>query len=218
MEVWQIILIVTGVIVTVSIMLYIINILQKGGKYKGQSIEEIVGKKPGDVTEEDLRKLSKSDCFQLFYAAKAPEFSKFKGEYKADTLNVGVMAPFANYYTHHFFGPGYWIGKAFNPFETDKGWGYNIFKETKNGKEIIHRTRKMDTHIGPSLIDDQDSFHLIYKPYNGGTVKSMHDELRIINDNLYIGMGYMGIGGGSINPAPFIIVGPPTEWVGIDKK
>jgi hypothetical protein len=72
----------------------------------------------------------------------------------------------------------------------------------------------MNTYIGASNIDRKMSFHLDYSPYNSGLVHSMHDEIRKINDNLYIGMGYMAAGGGSINPAPFVLVGPPAVWVG----
>ncbi len=67
-------------------------------------------------------------------------------------------------------------------------------------------------------IDERESFHLVYKAYNGGMVHSMHDEVRRINDRLYLCMGYMAAGGGSINPAPFYLFGTPGEWVGIDKE
>jgi len=46
----------------------------------------------------------------------------------------------------------------------------------------------------------------------------MRDEIRKINDHLFIGIGYMGLGGGSINPAPFVLIGPAKEWVGVDKQ
>jgi len=58
----------------------------------------------------------------------------------------------------------------------------------------------------------------VYRAYNGGLVHSMHDEIRKINDTLYMGMGYMAAGGGSINPAPFILYEKPSAWVGPDKK
>jgi len=46
----------------------------------------------------------------------------------------------------------------------------------------------------------------------------MQDEVRKVNDNLFICIGYMGIGGGSINPAFFILYGEPEKWVGADKQ
>jgi hypothetical protein len=42
----------------------------------------------------------------------------------------------------------------------------------------------------------------------------MRDELRKINPTLFIGMGYMPIGGGSINPGPFVVYGNPSPWLG----
>jgi len=112
------------------------------------------------------------------------------------------------------FGPGRWEGKAFHPVLKDKGYGYNIFKD-EGGK--LYRTRKMDTVIGPSDYDGKPAFKLNYGAYNSGTVQSMRDEIRKINDNLFLGLGYMALGGGKINPAPFALIGPAKEWVGVDQ-
>lgn len=206
-------------LVFVQLALTGINILQKGGSYKGLSMEQILGVAPGKATAKDIEKLNKAALFQLFYAAPAPNHEEVKGEYSGKTLTVGVLALSVDVYTHHFFGPGRWLGKAFFPFEKDKGWGYNIFSgKGKDRKEVLYRVRKMNTYIGKSLIDGKDSFHLDYRPHNSGTVHSMHDELRKINDNIFLGMGYMTLGGGSINPAPFLIIGPAAKWVGADKE
>jgi hypothetical protein len=219
MKALKIILIAVVALVVVQLTLTGINILQKGGAYKGQSMEQILGIAPGKATVNDIEKLDKAALFQLFYAAPAPKFEEVKGEYSGQTIPVGVLAMSADIFTHHFFGPGRWLGKAFFPFEKDKGWGYNMFSsKNKDGQEVIYRVRKMNAYIGKSPIDGKDSFHLDYSPYNSGTVHSMHDELRKINDNIFLGMGYMGIGGGSINPAPFLVIGPAVKWVGTDKQ
>jgi hypothetical protein len=76
----------------------------------------------------------------------------------------------------------------------------------------------MDTEIGTSDQDGKPAFKLNYGAYNSGTVRSMRDELRKINDNLFLGLGSMALGGGSINPAPFVVMGPAKEWVGVDKQ
>jgi len=201
-----------GAIIFFQVLITLINILQKGGAYKGKSIDEILGVSAQSAKPEDVLRLSKPEVMQLYYAAKAPDFKSIKGEYRAKNLPVGVQAFSADFYTHHFFGPGRWEGKAFLPENNDSGYGYNIFRK----KDKIFRTRKMNTSIGKSNIDDKPTFHVDYKPHNGGTVHSMHDEIRSINDTLYIGMGYMGLGGGSINPAPFIVYGKATPWVGLD--
>lgn len=205
------IILVLAIFIGLNFLLISINIIQKGGKYDGRSIEQILGKPPEIANVEDIKRLSKSEIMQLFYAASPPEFTSMNGEYKAQTLSVGIMSPVVDYFTHHFFGPGRWEGKAFFPKEKNKGWGYNMFslKDGKNGITLV-RTRKMETWITKSEIDDKDSFHLVYRAYNGGLVKSMHDEIRKINNTLYMGMGYMAAGGGSINPAPFILYGMPS--------
>jgi hypothetical protein len=219
MKALKITLIVIGVIILLNVAVTGINIMQNGGKYDGRSIEKILGIPADKATLKDIQKLSKAEVFQLFYASPAPSLSDLKGEYKAFTLPLGILATPTDFYTHHFFGPGRWEGKAFATLEKDKAWGYNIFAaKDKDGKTVLARTRKMNTYIGTSTIDDKPSYHLDYSPYNSGTVHSMHDELRRINDNLYIGMGHMALGGGAINPAPFVVIGPPEKWVGADKE
>lgn len=213
MKAFKNVLIVVGVLVLLSFGLTGINIYQKGGPYDGRSLEKILGVAPEKATVDDILKLSKPEVFQLFYAAPAPAFGDVRGEYAARTMDVGIMASGASYFTHHFFGPGRWMGKAFYPAEKERGYGYNIFQD-ETGK--IFRTRKMDTSIEPSDYDGKPSFKLNYDAYNCGAVNSMRDELRKINGNLIIGLGYMALGGGKINPAPFVLTGPAKDWVGVD--
>jgi hypothetical protein len=215
MKALKIILIVVGVVIVLNVAMTGINILQNGGKYDGRSMEKILGVAPEKATLDDINKLSKAEVFQLFYAAPAPAFAELKGEYTAVGLDKGILAKPTALFTDHVFGEGHWEGKAFFPFEKDKGNGYNISSDS-SGK--IHRTRRMDTQIGPSDYDGKPSFKLNYCAYNSGTVNSMRDELRRINKNLYLGLGYMGLGGGSINPAPFVVMGPAKAWAGADKQ
>jgi len=42
----------------------------------------------------------------------------------------------------------------------------------------------------------------------------MHDEARKIN-NLTICVGHVALGSGLFNPAPFVLIGPTTLWVGL---
>lgn len=214
MKAIKIILLTICALILIALAATGINLLQKGGAWDGRSMEKILGVPPEKATLNDLAKLSKAEIFQLYYAADVPSFEKVRGEYAAVTVDVGVMALGAAYFTHHFFGPGRWEGKAFNPSEKDKGYGYNIFRDA-GGK--IYRTRRMDTEIGPSDYDGKPAFKLNYGAYNAGTVESMRDEIRKINDKLFLGLGYMALGGGKINPAPFALIGPAKEWVGVDQ-
>ncbi|MCU0820982.1 MAG: hypothetical protein MUC95_00725, partial [Spirochaetes bacterium] len=38
----------------------------------------------------------------------------------------------------------------------------------------------------------------------------------VINDRLYIGLGYLTWNGGIYNPSPFVLYGDPAPWVGPD--
>lgn len=204
------ILLVLGALLLVNVALFGINILQNGsGSWSGKSMDEILGVPAQQATVADIERLSKSEVMQLFLAAEAPDLQAMKGEYRAKTLSVGIMAGAADFFTHHFFGPGRWQGKAFHPLDQQKGKGYNIFTDG--------RKRKMDTYIATSAFDEKDSMHLDYSPYNTGLVHSMHDEIRKINDSLFLGMGHMAAGGGAINPAPFVLYGQPSPWVGPDE-
>lgn len=145
----------------------------------------------------------------------APSLKKLKGEYRAVNPPSGILAGSVQFLTDYFFGPGKWIGKAFMPLDERKGKGYNIFSmESKGGKIRVYRTRKIDTFIGKSAYDGRNSCHLVYERNNSFPIDSMKDELRMVNEKLFIGLGHMALGGGSINPSPFIVYGNPEKWVG----
>jgi hypothetical protein len=218
-------LFVAGSTLGANIALTIINILQAGSKYPdGRTMKDILGKDPAKATADDVAKLSRKDCMQLFYAAEAPDFASLKGEFTAKVLPGGVLGPASELFTHHVFPTGgitlktHWDGKAFMPESASSGYGYNLFTDKSSGSPKTLRIRKFKTHVGPTTLgkDGRNSIHLVYHDFNSGTVKSMHDEARKINDNLYICGGYMALGGGWVNPAPFVLTGPPSEWVGLD--
>lgn len=218
-----------GIAILIGLMLLVnlINIAQAGSKRPdGRSMAQILGVDPENATFEDIEKLSRKDSMQLFYAANAPDHPKLQGEYQARLLSGGILGGASAFFTHHIFPTGKftrftrWDGKAFASDAENKGHGYNIFKEKlPRGPEKILRLRPMRTSIASSKVgkDGKPSFFLDYHWDNKGTVHSMRDEIRQINPELYIGAGYMGLGGGPINPAPFVLIGPPTSWVGSDK-
>jgi hypothetical protein len=206
-----------GILVVVGFILTVINILQNGiGGWDGRTVEKILGVPQEKATVADIEKLSKSEVIQLFYAASPPEFTSVNGEYKAKILQLGIMGPIAPLYTKYILGPGDWKGKAFYPFEKDGGWGYNLWEIKENGQSKIIRTVKMKTFIGKSRLDNKESLQLDYSPFNGGIDYYMKDEVRRINDRLYICMGMVIPVGHRFNPAAFILY-DPTPWVGPDK-
>ena len=217
MKVIKKVLIGIGILVILGLILTVINSLQNGiGGWDGRTVEQILVVSPDKATVADIEKLSKSEVMQLFYAAPPPKFASVKGEYKAKILQLGIMGPIAPFYTKYLLGPGDWKGKAFYPFEKDRGWGYNLWEIRKKGEPKIIRTVKMKTFIGKSLLDDKESFQLDYSPFNGGIDYYMKDEVRCINDKLYICMGMVITVGHRFNPAAFVMY-DPTPWIGPDE-
>ncbi len=189
------------------VLMNAVNVLQNGARsWDGRSPAAILGKDPARADLLDLRRLSKAELMQLFYASPPPDYKTMGGRFEARLLSVGVMAPATAVFTHNFFGPGHWVGKSFQPGPSGAdGTGDNLFSD---GSSKAIRARKNRIYIGPSLLDKKVSMHLDYAPYNGGLVHSMRDEVRMINTSLYLGMGHMALGGGSINPAPFVLMRP----------
>jgi hypothetical protein len=85
------------------------------------------------------------------------------------------------------------------------------------GKEETIRIIRMKTRLGSSVYDKNQSFHLEYHDYTPFPVSTMRDEVRKINDKLYLGQGILGISFGARNIFPFALMGPPAPWVGPDK-
>ncbi len=216
-----------GLIVISLIVLNGINILQAGSrKPDGRTMAGILGVEPAVAVFDDVEKLSRKDKMQLFYAAETPEMTALNGEYEAKLLSGGVLGPSSALFTHHVFPTGritlgtIWAGKAFMANGGPTGKGYNIFQQKKpDGTFRTLRTRPMKTSLAVSKVgkDGKLSFQVDYRTDNTGMIHSMRDEIRRVNDTLFIGAGYMALGGGSMNPAPFALIGPPKPWVGPDK-
>lgn len=215
-----------GLLLLSIVILNGINIFQAGSKTPDdRTMAQILGTASETAVFDDVEKLSRKDKMQLFYAAKTPDFTALNGEYEARLLSGGVLGKSSALFTHHVFPTGLvtlrtrWEGKAFKANDTNTGRGYNIFSEKKSdGTAKTLRIRTMRTSLAVSKIgkDRKLSFQVDYSSDNTGTIHSMRDEIRQINENLFIGAGYMGLGGGPLNPAPFVLIGPAKPWVGPD--
>jgi hypothetical protein len=217
-------IVVIGILVMIA--LNITNIIQAGSrKPDGRTMAQILGVDPNDATYDDIEKLSRKEKMQLFYTAPAPDFNSLNGEYSARLLSGGVLGGSSAYFTHHIFPTGKltlktrWIGKAFKSEGKNEGTGYNIFTDPAGGKIKTLRIRKIKTTMAPTRIGKNGklSFQIDYSDFNKGMIHSMRDEIRQINKSLFIGAGYMGLGGGPLNPAPFALIGPPEPWKGADE-
>ncbi len=139
MKALKIVLVVVVALVVVQLALTGINIWQKGGPTRADhGADPRVD--PAKATDKDIEKLDKAAVFQLFYAAPAPKFEDVKGEYNAKTLPVGILAASADFYTHNFFGPGRWVGKAF--LQAEKRRGGDTISSRARGKTGRKRSRE----------------------------------------------------------------------------
>ena len=206
--------------------LNVVNILQAGSrKADGRTMRQILGVDPETATYDDIEKLPRSEKMQLFHAARVPKFEDINGEYRARLLSGGVLGPASAWFTHHIFPTGKptfkteWVGKGFQSLGDDTGQGYNIFVERTGASTNTRRLRQIRTAMTPTKIGKggKPVFQIDYSRFNPDLIHSMRDEIREVNANLYIGAGYMALGGGYRNPAPFVLEGPPREWVGPDQ-
>ena len=210
--------------------------------YLGKSLQAIIPKDREALTAEDLKKLNRQQLVGIFHQLVSPEVSEMRGEDRASILDDGnafnrFMSSLCLYFAY-----GLWMHKAFEPLSDRQGHGYNTFLTTMGrdrenlylslGAQMINllrsfrgtsapaRTARMirnKTHIGPSMFDNRTSFHLVYRDYNAFPVSTMHDEVRKVNDTLFLGLGILTVTGGRRNIFPFVLMGPPDPWVGPDE-
>jgi len=206
--------------------------------YLGKSLQAIIPKDREAITVEDLKKLNRQQLVGVFHQLISPEVSEMRGEYRAMLLDSGNAVNSSLSTLFLYFTWGIWRHKAFEPLSQRHGHGYNTFltalpKVPENvflagaaslaglvrsafGSSAPQRMVRMmcnKTFIGPSVFDLRTSFHLVYKDYNSFYTSTMKDEVRKVNDTLYLGLGRLTITLGKINPFPFVLMGPPEPWV-----
>jgi hypothetical protein len=207
-----------GLLITI---LFFINVLLIGfTSYHGESADSILGCPTLSATASDLDKLSIFQTKQLFHALDAPAFKDMNGEYDATIFSVGPIHWLMRFYLNTFFGPGgKWIGKAFKSRKDNSIEGYNIFSVSRGSNEsLTKRARKMSPCFKKSRLDSKTSLYIGYSIKDNPFIAAhtVCDEIRKINNNLYLGMGYMPIKGFHICLLPFFLRGPGKEYIGLD--
>jgi hypothetical protein len=105
---------------------------------------------------------------------------------------------------------GYWLGKAFRKVAPNAGEGYNRWR--RGGGKIVRNARFI-TEPGISLLDGKPSLLMYYGAYRPEN-PTFVDEIRKLDDYIYLGVGStLGTDGTRI-PESFVLVGPTDEWVG----
>lgn len=166
---------------------------------------------------EKLLALSKDEVVALWKTLDPPEFTELDGHYMGLVPNAGDAAAqkaLGKFMYNEDSAIGYWLGKAYKPTSATKGEGYNRWR--KPGGKVV-RNMQFSTDIGKSLIDGKPSFMMYYGTYNPAT--TLTDELRKLDDYIYIGMGTTELADGKRSaPGHFILVGPTDSWVGVDEN
>ncbi len=80
----------------------------------------------------------------------------------------------------------------------------------KQLKVFFFNNSNTDSYIAESLLDNRKSLHLNFQLTERGIKKSEHDEIRKINENLYICMIYTSASKRPENPIPVMLVA--KEW------
>ena len=168
-------------------------------------------------TVEELQELKLSAIMELFSTLPAPSFYEMSGEYYAHLTDQGhpILNTISRWSINAPFLNGEWMGKAFTPDVSGTSHGYNWFRRA--GKTL--RKYRMRTDIAPSRFDGRDAFQLTYNAYSSlmGRVQ-MVDELRRVQDGLYLGVGTFGFTEKQrMRPLPFVLSGPVGPFVGPDK-
>ena len=194
-----------------------------------------------DFSSEDLMKLNRKQIMELFFQLDAPAISEMRGEYRAALLDSGYIINIflAKLYLHFTWGD--WQHKAFEPLGETHGHGYNTFVTTLpklyvnyfvasfmkimsivrslfrlSNPQRLARIMLNKTSIVSSVFDGRPSFQLSYRDYNTFYTNTMTDEVRRVNDKLFLGIGRLTVTFGKFNPMPFMMIGPPDLWVGPD--
>ncbi|CAM9837342.1 unnamed protein product [Scytosiphon promiscuus] len=205
----------------------------------GLTQQKILGVPAEEATPEHVARLGKAQFMQLFYASPCPLAGDLDGEYHARTLEMGILHPIAAFLTHRLFGPGRWLGKGIrssssegynlfssNPKATtwaqpsspsfagkDADGGGSGGSSGGGGPSDTRRNRRFRfTPFAQSVFDGGESASLDYslgEAKNGLLFSGMRDEVRKVNDRLYVGLGYIQVFGGKYNSIPFLLEGPP---------
>jgi hypothetical protein len=97
-----------------------------------------------------------------------------------------------------------------------EGQGYNSYK--RGGK--VRHVFPMNTRIAKSILDGKDDFELDYTAYRSGAgFVNMIDEVRKVNDDLYLGIGFWGYFKRQRRvPFFFALSGPRGPYAGVDRQ
>ena len=181
---------------------------------------EVSVEKRSGWTVKDLKALKQRELMELFLELPCPSLEEMKGEFRGDLLDLGAF-PFLKEIFAYFalrsdFVNGKWLGKGFTTISDSEGHGYNRYSKLGKDRYIL----PMKTRIARSVFDGQDCFELDYTAYwSRASLINMIDEVRKVNDDLYLGIGLWGYPPKQRRiPFFFSLSGPRGPFAGIDRR
>jgi len=180
----------------------------------GSSAENLAG-----WTVEDLKALKQDRLMELFLALPCPTMREMEGEFKGELLDTGrfwfIKKPLAHFALRSSLNKGKWLGKGFASVAENEGHGYNSYERFGRVRHVF----PMKTRIAASVFDGKDCFELDYTAYRSGAgFINMIDEVRKVNDELYLGIGTWGYFKKQRRiPFFFALSGPRAPYAGIDR-
>ena len=128
---------------------------------------------------------SKSELETLFLNGQTPSIEEFQGPTRGKVLSgiAHLQNPLGVYLTNIPFLP--WKGKQFNRINKGEGEGINLIELWPSKQTMFH----FKTAIVESLITgDHDVFSLDYdQPGNPWFIRQIRDDLKKIDDGLFLG-------------------------------
>jgi len=171
-------------------------------------------------TVEQLKALRQEELMELYLTLPCPTMREMEGEFKGHLLDTGkfwfIKKPLAYFALKSPLNKGRWLGKGFEAISENEGQGYNSYERFGRVRHVF----PMKTRIAASVFDGKDCCELDYTAYRSGAgFINMIDEVRKVNDDLYLGIGTWGYFKRQRRiPFFFSLSGPRAPYVGVDRR
>jgi hypothetical protein len=160
-----------------------------------------------------LAALDYESLLELFKSLNPPSPGEVSGEYAGFDYLGSSEQTFAAGLERVKAGNGtFWLGKGIPDKEGNGASGYNRLRQPDG---TVARQDRFGVLRGKSPIDGKRTLMLKYSDFNNGAGRiGFLDEVRKVNDRLFLCTGTPGEGTGT--PGFFFLAGPPAQLHGVD--